>query len=228
MTPFNETWVTSVAITALGAGVLLAIAVALPIVWRTNQAEAELYFGTLVLLVVGAFVWGARLGDFTMFYVFFAGIAVIATPVAAIASRRVWVRLSASGHRIFALGLVLLCALQLEAGVANAGLRLQFFGGGAIDGTIPEALIDRIRHLPPDAKLAYSCEPLGESSFGVARLLSIDAHTRRPVVPMCFQAETLTRWSAPPRPPRYRTSISRWPRSGPCIRTRRRHRTRSR
>ena len=190
VTPFNDTWRDSVAITILGAGALLAIGIALPIAWRTDHAEAELYLGTLVLVIVGAVVWGARLGEFTMFYLFFAGIAVIATPVAAIASRNLWVRSSAGGHRALAFGLVVLCVLQLEAGVFNAGLRLQFFGGA--DEMIPETLLARIRQLPPDAKLAYVCHPFSESSFGVARLLSIDAHTDRAVVPMCFQAETLS------------------------------------
>ena len=190
VTPFNDTWRDSVAITTLGAGAMLAIAIALPFAWRTHPAEAELYFGTLILLIVGAVGWGARLGDFTMFYLFFAGIAVIATPVAAIACRRLWERFSASGNRALALGLVVLCVLQLEAGVPNAGLRLQFFGGG--DQMIPGALIDRVRQLPPDAKLAYTCQPLSESGWAVPRLLSIDAHSGRAVVPMCFEAETLS------------------------------------
>ena len=52
-------------------------------------------------------------------------------------------------------------------------------------------MIDRIRELPPDAKLAYTCQPLSESGWAVPRLLSIDAHAGRAVVPMCFEAETL-------------------------------------
>lgn len=197
VTPFNDTWRDSVAITTLGAGALLAIAIALPFAWRTHPAEAELYLGTLILLIVGAVGWGARLGDFTMFYLFFAGIAVIATPVAAIACRRLWERFSASDNRALALGLVVLCVLQLEAGLPNAGLRLQFFGGG--DQMIPKTVMDRVRQLPPDAKLAYTCQPLSESGWAVPRLLSIDAHTGRAVVPMCFEAETLSTLNGAPQ-----------------------------
>ena len=51
-----------------------------------------------LVLVTGAVVWGALLGDFTTFHLFFGGIAVFATPVAAVAVWRVWLRLRATGH----------------------------------------------------------------------------------------------------------------------------------
>jgi hypothetical protein len=54
---------------------------------------------------------------------------------------------------------------------------------------VPTAILDEIRSLPPDAKLAYACQPLEELTFWDARLLGIDAHTGRRIVPMCFQAD---------------------------------------
>ncbi len=47
-----------------------------------------------------------------------------------------------------------------------------------------------IERLPPDAKLAYACGTYEEVGFAGSRLLSIDAHTGRRVVPMCFEADT--------------------------------------
>jgi hypothetical protein len=83
--PFNDSWRDSVIIIALGSGALLAI----PIAWIVDRvdapARAELFFGTMMLVLVGALIWGARIGDFNMFHVFFAGVAVFAVPVAALA-----------------------------------------------------------------------------------------------------------------------------------------------
>ena len=68
-----------------GAGAFFAIAPAWFLARRKAPLEADVYVGTLVLLVAGAPGWGARLGDFNMFHVFFGGISVFATPVAAVA-----------------------------------------------------------------------------------------------------------------------------------------------
>jgi hypothetical protein len=54
---------------------------------------------------------------------------------------------------------------------------------------IPVEVLDRIRALPADARLAYSCRSLEEATFAQPQLLSIDLHTGRRVVPLCFQAD---------------------------------------
>ena len=95
---------------------------------RTSRSTQTCTSGPSRCLVVGAIAWGARVGDFTMFYLFFAGIAVIATPVAAVAVRTAWERLRATGHARLAAGLVVLCAIQLEFGVVKGEVRLQTFG----------------------------------------------------------------------------------------------------
>jgi hypothetical protein len=188
--PFNASWRDSVAITTLGAGAFFAIALALPLVRNKAPLQADLFVGTLVLLVGGAIAWGARLGDFTSFYLFYAGIAVIATPVAAIAIRTLWERLRATHHRKLTSGLIAVCAVQLALGVVLGTIRLQAFGPHGVE--IPVSVLAVIRQLPPDAKLAYTCQPLSESGFGVPGFLSIDAHAGRRVVPMCFEAEVLS------------------------------------
>ena len=189
--PFNATWRESVAITMLGAGAFFAIVIAWFLVERGRPIHADLYFGTVALVVVGAIAWGARLGDFTTFYLFFAGIAVVATPVAAVAVWTAWERLRATRHIGLAFGLAILCFFQLELGVAKGAGRLITFGPPGYE-PIPVTVLAAIRQLPPDAKLAYSCRRLDEIGPGVARLLSIDAHAGRRVVPMCFMAEVLS------------------------------------
>ena len=197
VSPFNVSWRDSVAITILGAGLFLAIPAAWFVRRRESPTEADLYLGAMGLLVVGAIGWGARLGDFTMFYLFFAGIAVFATPVAAVAVRVLWEHLRATKHLALAAGLVALCLIQLELGAVNGTLRLQLFGPNT-DEPIPLSLLDEIRQLPADAKLAYSCRPLEEVGFATPRLLSVDAHTGRRIVPMCFEAETLSALNGAP------------------------------
>jgi hypothetical protein len=184
--PFNASWRESVAITFLGAGVFLAI----PIAWilhRRETPQADLYLGAMALLIAGAIGWGARLRDFTMFYLLFAGIAVFATPVAVIAVRILWERLRARRHPGLSVGLVVVCLVQLELGVASGIARLEGFG--ASDESISVSLLQAIRQLPAEAKLAYSCGPFDEVAWGTPQLLTIDAHTGRRVVPMCFEAE---------------------------------------
>jgi hypothetical protein len=185
---FNESWRDSVVITIVGAGTFLAIGVAWFVVRGKSTLQADLYLGTMALLVAGAVVWGARLGEFTMFYFYFAGIAVFGTPVAAVAVRTLWERLRATRHRRVAAGLLILCIVQLEIGVVTGLVRLQGFGPYDYE-PISISLLGAIRQLPPDARLAYSCEPFDEVAFATPRLLSIDAHTGRRVVPMCFEAE---------------------------------------
>ncbi len=186
--PFNASWGESVAITVLGAGLFLAIPVAWFLHRRDSPGRSDLYFATIGILVVGAIGWGAQLADYTMFYLYFAGIAVFAMTIAPVAVRALWERLRATRHRWLAVGLVLVCLFQLELGVVSGIVRLQGFGPSE-GQSISSSLLGEIGQLPPDAKLAYSCGPFDEVAFGTPQLLSIDAHTARRVVPMCFEAE---------------------------------------
>ena len=191
VSPFNASWRDSVVITILGAGAFFAIAVAWLLVRKEAPAQADICFGTMVLLVAGAIAWGARLGDFTMFYLFFAGIAVFATPVAAVAVWSIWTRLRSAGHARLAVATLLFCVAQMEFDVGLGIIRLQAFGPRDY-APVPVELLGAIRNLPTDAKLAYACQPFEEVGFTDSRLLSIDAHTGRRVVPMCFGAEVLS------------------------------------
>ena len=119
-----------------------------------------------------------------------AAIAVFATPVAVAAVWLLLAHLRATRHPRLAVGVIVLCAIQLELGVVVGLARIQ---GGAADPTepVPVSLLRVIEQLPADAKLAYACRPFEEVSFVNSKLLSIDAHTGRRVVPMCFQADTI-------------------------------------
>jgi hypothetical protein len=189
VTPFNAFWGVSVAAVYLGAGVLLAIPLAWVLAHRDTPAIADIYGGTMVLLIIGAIVWGARLGDFNMFHVFFGGVALIATPVAAVAAYSIWARLRKTRRLRLSVGVVALCLIQLGVGAVHGLLRLEQFGPSEDSQPITVSVLQAIRQLPPNAKLAYACRPFEEISFADASLLSIDAHTGRRVVPMCFEAE---------------------------------------
>ena len=189
--PFNAIWRDSIAITVICSGVFFMIPIAWLLGRRRPSLQTDLYFGTAVLLVAGAIAWGLRLSEFTMFYFFYAGIAVFATPVAAIAFWTILRRLHEARHGRLAAWLAILCVLQLELGVATGLRELRLFGPHDY-APISVNLLNAIRQLPPDARLAYACGPFEEVGFAGSRLLSIDAHTGRRVVPMCYEAEGLS------------------------------------
>jgi hypothetical protein len=191
VSPFNAAWVQSMLRTFLGAGVLLAIPFAW---WRARVArplQANILFGTSLIVMVGALAWGARVGDLNMFHVFFGGIAVFGVPAAAAAFWVVWTAARRAGRRRLASALFVLCGVQLGLGSGATYGRLDMFGPPDYE-PIPLAVLDEIKALPTEAKLAYTCRSLEEASFWDPSLVSIDAHTSRSVVPMCFQAEFFT------------------------------------
>ena len=185
---FGAFWLNAVVVTALGAGAFLSILVAWFVIRADRSIEVDLYLGTSALLVIGAIVWGARLPDLLATHMFVAGIAVFATPAAAVAVWSIWRRLRATGHMRLAVAVLVLCGAQMEFGLAMGIVRLQSFGPPGYE-PVPEEILAAIRTLPPDAKLAYACLPSEEVAFWEARLIGLDAHTGRRVVPMCFQAE---------------------------------------
>jgi hypothetical protein len=191
VSPFNQSWREYVVITVLGGGVFFSIVVGWFLARRKPGFQADLYLGTIALLAAGALIWGARLGEFTMFHAFFGAIAVFATPVAAIGVRTVWKHLRTSNHRLLAVALIALCAIQLDLGLVNGVFRLQSFGPHDHEPA-PVGILTAIKDLPADAKLAYACSQSEEIGFATPGLLSIDAHTGHRVVPMCFATELLT------------------------------------
>jgi len=188
VSPFNASWRDSIAIMILGAGAFFAIGVAWLLARKAPTVHADMHFGTVMLLVAGAIAWGARLGDFNMFHVLYGGIAVFATPVAAVAVWSIWMRLRVTGHARFAAATLILCVAQVEFGVGLGIVRLELFGPGNY-APVRMDLLAAIRRLPSDAKVAYACRPSEEIMFWDARLLGLDAHTGRRIVAMCFQSE---------------------------------------
>ena len=90
-----------------------------------------------------------------------------------------------------------LVAVQLELGAGSAVVHLQRFG--PYDASIPVTILEAIDRLPPDAKLAYVCQPFDETGWVVTTLQSITAHTGRRVAPMCYEAEVLSTLVGAPR-----------------------------
>ena len=186
----QRTWRDTLLVVLVGAGAYLAIGAAWFLARREASLEVGLYVGAIALLGAGALAWGLRLADFNMFHVFFGGLVVFGTPVAAIAAWSLWLRLRATGRRSLALVVILLCFTQIEFAASLGILRLQRFGPGNYE-PVPLSLLAAIRDLPADAKVAYACQPGEEQSVWDPRLLAIGAHTDRRIVPMCFEADAL-------------------------------------
>jgi hypothetical protein len=186
--PFNDAWRESVAKTTIGSLMIGSVVVVLLKTRRTKNAVFWLALAATGIVVFGAFAWGARLGDFTMFHVYFGAMAVMATPVAAVAIWMIVRDLDRASRHAVALGLALVTVIQIEVGVLTTVVRLQEFGPHDYPA-IATSLLDAIRGLPADAKVAYSCQPREELAFWNPRLEAITAHTGRPIMPMCFQAE---------------------------------------
>jgi hypothetical protein len=187
---FNPEWRNALLINLLGAGAFLAIPAAWMMVRRDSAVEANLYVSAIAIVAFGAVAWGARLGDFNMFHVYFAGLAVFAVPAAAIAVWSLQSRSRAAGHPLWAFTIIVLCVAQITLGAGLSTLRLQQFGPASYP-PVPVQFLAVIRRLPTEAKLAYFCRPAEELAIWEPRLLSIGAHTSRRIVPMCFQSEFL-------------------------------------
>jgi hypothetical protein len=188
---FNDSWQSSVLIVALGAGSFYAIAAAGFLARRGSSGQIDLYVAATVVLFLGAIVWGVRLGDFNMFHVFFGAVAVFGVLAAAVGMWSLWQGLRSNGHSLFAIVVGTLFVLQLQAGALFALLRLQIFGAHDFQ-PVPVALVEAIRGLPVDAKVAYSCVSTEEVSYWDPRLGAIGVLGGRRIVPMCFEADVLS------------------------------------
>lgn len=188
--PFNASWSQSVTITLLGAGLLYGVPIGWILARERSRIEADIYLAATVLIVIGAVLWGWRLADFNMFYLFFGGIGVFAPPLAAATAVTLLARLRAANHLRLGASLVVLSALQLTWGAGvNTPLNFAKWGPLYDRQPVPVSVLDSIRNLPTGAKLAYACRPFEEATFAQPQMLSLDLHTGRRIVPMCFQAE---------------------------------------
>jgi hypothetical protein len=211
--PFNPEWRASMAIIVLGGGAFYAMAIAGYLARRDAPRQVDLYVAAGSVVVAAAIAWGARLGDFNMFHVFFGAIAVFATPAAAVAMWSLWMRVREMRRPALKVGLVVLFLVQIEVGLVLSLARLQEFGPHAYP-PVPTAVLEEIRDLPGDGKVAYSCGPTEEISYWVPRLLSVGVHAGRRVVPMCFEADALSvllgaELSADAESPLFRTAPQR-------------------
>jgi hypothetical protein len=202
---FADAWRESIVRTVLGGGVLLLLPIAWLIVRRKTGPEAWVYAVSMVIVALGAVIWGTLMADYNTFHAYFGALLLFATPAAAAATSRVWTHARAGGHSPVAALIFLVCGVQLGLGAFNVVGRLVAFGPSPVYEPIPVTVLEAIELLPRDAKLAYSCRSLNEPAFWDPALVSIDAHTGRRVVPMCFQGQSfelfITGKDAPPGVP---------------------------
>ena len=197
VTPFNATWMLSVLSFGAGAGLFLAIPIELFLERRTASTSRLLLLGSGAMLIAGAAAWGARLGDFTMFYLLYGGIAVIAAPVAAAATWSLWAGARRAGRPLLATALIVGALFQLEFGVIATAQRLEQFGRAGV-APFSESFLADVRNLPAGSLIAYACNPAEELAFWNPRLISLDLHTGHHVVPMCFESDVFSALSGAP------------------------------
>jgi hypothetical protein len=190
--PFSSQWLISLAATYVGAGLLLTVPMVAVLDRKRHSTVPWLGLGVAILVVFGAVAWGARLDDFNMFHLFYGGLAVFAVPVATVTTWLLMRRARASRHRALAGIFVALVVLQLGFNAVATTIRLQEFGPRRHNEPVAVSLLEAMRTLPPDAKIAYACRPFEEFSFADSSLLSLDAHTARRIIPMCFQADVFS------------------------------------
>ena len=198
--PFGEAWQQTMLSGLVGAGLLLTVPIVAWVLRVSDPYRAAMCWAAAGIAVIGAVAWGARLADYNTSYAYFGAVAVVLTPVAAATSW--WVlRIARRGRvRTAYAALIILVAAQLEFGAMTTLLRLQSFGPGTFK-PIPSAMLDAIRSLPPDAKIAYGCQPMLEFAIWDPQLVSIDAHTGRRMVSMCFHADALGHFVGAPFDP---------------------------
>ena len=186
--PFDDQWRRAVLFTTVGAACLLAAPLGALALYRRQPIVAALLVGGGVAYLLSALAWGALFPTFNAFHVFFGTLVLIVTPVAVAGICSLVIALRADGHRTLATGLLFAFLAQVAIGGATGIDRLITFGPGRFPPIALEVL-QAIRGLPAEAKLAYACQPFEEFAFWDPILVSIKAHTGRSVVPMCFQED---------------------------------------
>jgi len=188
--PFGEPWRQAIVAMLVGAGVFLCVPATWWILRRDDAYRAAIAAGTTMVAFVATVTWGVRLAEHNMFHVFTGAIAVFLTPMALACVWLLWDRARSTGRHPLAAVLLVVCVLQVGIGGVISLIRLERRGSGGYP-SIPTALLDAMRGLPSDAKVAYACRPRLEVAFWEPWLLSLDAHTGRRIVPMCFQPDSL-------------------------------------
>jgi hypothetical protein len=188
--PFNGTWQATVSGVLLGGGLLYAGALAWFLARRKISVQTDLYVATAAVVIVGAIVWGARLGEYNTFHVFFSAIATFGTIAGAVGVWELWRRLHVGRLAILAFIPATLFVLQLAVGALFSVVRLQVLGPHDY-ASVPSSFLRGVASLPEGAKLAYACGPTEEVAFWDPMLLAVGVYTGHRIVPMCFEADIL-------------------------------------
>lgn len=184
--PFNDNWRSSVSAVAAGSLAFGLVPLAALQLRASRPGLASILAGATLAIVTAAVGWGATYASFNSFHLLFGGIAVIGVPAMLVAVGHLWGRIPRAARLTVAAALV----AQLGLGATVTLSRLATTNPTDYE-PIPIAILDEIKRLEPDAKLAYECRPLEEMSTWLPRLVSLDAHTGRRVIPLCFRAYSL-------------------------------------
>jgi hypothetical protein len=162
-------------------------------IYRQRRERDMVFWGAVFALLAvgfGAVAWGLGIARYNTFHAFYGAISTIAIPVATVAAVAALRAVRRSRWRWLGPALVIVLVIQLQVGAFATMLRLEELGPNRYP-PVPLAVLDAIRALPANAKLAYSCQPMEEIT-GVwdPMLAGITAHTGRVLVPMCFTADT--------------------------------------
>jgi len=186
--PFGLRWLDTVLLVALGGGVFLVLPIALVVARGSRPVLAASAAALITIILVGAVAWGYTVVEFNSFHLFIGPIVAFSAPVVVAAYRDVVERTRGRGYRALAATLMALLVAQLGLGSVTAVARLEDLGPGE-KPAIPIPVLEAIRALPVDAKIAYRCDPLGEYAIWNPELLGIALHADRPMVAMCFQVD---------------------------------------
>lgn len=185
--PFDVGWQRSIWFTSLSSGViLLSVAGA----WALRGTGGPLWAmvpAVWAAAAVAALYWGWAYPALNSFHVFFGTLLLVLTPTATFALVAMIARARQRQRRLVAHAILVVVLVQVCLNAIVAAPRLNSHTGYL--PPVPLSVLDAIRELPEDARLAYSCGPVDEFAPWTPRLGTITAHTGRIAMPLCFMAD---------------------------------------
>ncbi len=184
---FDVGWQRSVSSTILSSGaILLSLAGA----WALRRSEGPLWAlvpAVWIAAAAAALYWGWAYPALNSFHIFFGTLLLVLTPIATFALVAM-IALARHQHRrslAHAILVILLVQVCLNAIVAAPRL---ISNAGHLP-PVPLGVLEAVRALPADARIAYSCDPVDEFAPWTPKLGTITAHTGRILMPVCYMAD---------------------------------------
>jgi hypothetical protein len=187
VTSFDVGWQRSVSFTFLFSG---AIVVSLLGAWVLRRSDGPLWAmvpAVWVGVVVAAAYWGWSYPALNAFHVFFGTVLLVLTPTVTFAVVAMIAVARRHQRRLLAHAILVVLLVQVCLNAVVAAPRLNSNTGDL--PPVPLGVLDAVRALPADARIAYSCGPADEVAPWTPRLGTITVHTGRVLMPMCFMAD---------------------------------------